>query len=84
MITKEIILQILKEIEDNDNILRIAGGRGYGTGKAYPKKSVGVLSLLGDENNEEEKQYKYKPVKVSKAFDKEGKNGWWLPNRKTN
>lgn len=72
---KEILLEILNEIEKSDNILNVSGGRGYGTGKAYPTKSVGVLQMLGPSHNEEEEiDYKLKPVKVSKAFAKRKEN----------
>ena len=68
---KELILEILNEIEKKETNLTIAGGRGYGTGKAYPNKTVGVLKMLGSEEQEEQEEYVLKPVKVSKAFKKE-------------
>jgi hypothetical protein len=71
---KKIYLAVLNEIEKRETNLSIAGGRGYGTGKAYSNKSVGVLQLLGYEENELPEEYKIKPVKISKAFkDKEKK-----------
>ena len=70
----EIMLRVLNEIEKKDTNLTIAGGRGYGTGKTYPNKTVGVLKMLGNEKNEEPNEYKLKPVKVSKAFKKGEKN----------
>ena len=70
---KDIIIKILNEIEKKDTNLTIAGGKGYSAGKAYPNKSVGVLKLLGQEEADEEKEYKIKPVKISKAFKKEKK-----------
>ena len=67
---KELILEILNEIEKKETNLTVAGGRGGGTGKAYPNKTVGVLKMLGKEEGEEQEEYKLKPVKVSKAFSK--------------
>ena len=68
---KDLILEILKEIESHENNLKIAGGRGYATGKAYADKTVGVLKLLGEEELEEQEEYKLKPVKISRKFKKE-------------
>ena len=66
-----LILEILKEIEDKENNLRISGGRGYGAGKAYPSKTVSVSRMLGNEEGEEQDNYVLEPVKISKAFKKE-------------
>ena len=68
---KNLILEILNEIEKKENNLSIYGGRGYGTGKAYPNKTVGVLKMLGEEEGVEPESYELKPVKISKAFKKE-------------
>jgi len=65
---KNIFLKILNEIEKNDNILNITGGRGYGTGKARVKEPHSVTKNLGNEEGEEEEIYILKPVKVSKVF----------------
>jgi hypothetical protein len=60
--------QIIKLIiEQNNQILKVRGGRGYGNGhpvffKAYPSPN------LGPENKEEEVQQDEGPVKISKAF----------------
>ena len=70
----EFMLKILKEIEDKENNMRVAGGRGYSAGKAYPNKTVGVLKMLGDEQGKDSEEYVIKPVKISKAF-KRRKNG---------
>jgi len=70
---KDLILEILKEIEDKENNLKVSGGRGYSTGKAYPDKTVGVLKMLGEEEGESQEEYELKPVKTSKAFRKENK-----------
>ena len=71
----DIILEVLNEIEKKETNLNIAGGRGYGVGKAYPNKTMGVLKMLGKEYREESEEYKLKPVEISKAF-KRGKK--WL------
>ena len=67
---KELIFEILNEIEKRETNLSIAGGRGYGAGKAYPNNTVGVLKMLGHEEGEDQKEYELKPVKISKAFKK--------------
>jgi hypothetical protein len=63
-----IILEILKEIEDKENNLKISGGRGYGAGKAYPNKTVSVLRMLGKEEGPEQENYVLRPVAVIKVF----------------
>ena len=68
-----LILEILKEIEDKENNLKISGGRGYGAGKAYPNKTVSVLRMLGNEEGEEQENYVLKPVDVSKVFKRRKK-----------
>ena len=68
-----IILEILQEIEKKETNLTVAGGKGYGAGKAYPNKSVSVLKMLGHEEGEEIEEYELKPVKISKIFKKEKK-----------
>ena len=65
---KELIFEILNEIEKKETNLSIAGGRGYGSGKAYPNNTVGVLKMLGHEEGESQEEYELKPVKISKAF----------------
>ena len=70
---KELILEILKEIEEKDSVVARAGGVGYGSGKIYSKKSVGVLKMLGKEYGEEPENYNLKPVKISKAFKRRNK-----------
>ena len=71
---KEIILLLLKEIESKENILNISGAKGYGTGKARPKNPHSVSKNLGFEEGEESEEYELKPVKISKAFNKENKS----------
>ena len=70
---KQIILTILKEIQEKEMIVKTAGGRG-GSGKVFPANSVGVLRKLGHESLSSEEEYVLKPVEISKAFKKEDKN----------
>jgi hypothetical protein len=65
---KEIIRKLLNEIEEKETNLNVAGGKGYGAGKAYPNKTVGVLKMLGHEQGKEQETYELKPVEISKAF----------------
>lgn len=69
-----IINEILNEIEKKESILSVAGGRGYGTGKPYPNKSVSVLQLLGHEEGQAQEEYVFKPVAISKIFKKRKKD----------
>ena len=66
---KDLIIEILNEIEKKETNLTVAGARG-GPGKAYPNKTVGVLKMLGEEEGEKQEQYVLKPVEISKAFKK--------------
>ena len=68
---KEIILDVLNEIEKKDTNLTVTSPRGGGPSKAYPNKTVGVLKMLGKEEGEEQEEYVLEPVKISKAFKKE-------------
>lgn len=65
-----LILEMISEIEAKENNMSVSGGRGYGAGKVYSNKTVGVLKMLGKSYQEEEQEYKIKPVKISKAFKK--------------
>ena len=67
----DVLISLITEVEGNRNNLSIKGGRGYSAGTPYPDKTVGVLQLLGHEENEEKEDYILKPVKVSRAFKKE-------------
>ena len=66
---KDIINKLLKE---NDNILNVRGGRGYGVGHPYTVKTV--KPVLGKSDYEEEFSEDEetittdKKVKISKAF----------------
>ena len=77
-----IIRKIIKE--QDEKILNVRGGRGYGVGHPYPIKSVpSVNQELGSpgpyEYDEEEDYNKDEPVKISKAFKKE-KDDWIFSN----
>lgn len=69
---KRLIEQMIREIEAKEKIVNVKGGRGLGPGSVYPEGTVGVLRNLGYEEGEEQEEYKFKPVKISKAFKKEG------------
>ena len=70
----KLIMEILDEIANHESNVKVAGGRGYSTGKVYPNNTVGVLKLLGKEENEEENEEEFnKTVQVSKIFKKEKK-----------
>ena len=64
---KELIIEILNEIEKKDSNVVVAGGKG-GPGKVYSDKTTSVLKNLGKEENEEPEDYILKPVEISKAF----------------
>jgi len=65
------VIDIIKQlIKENDNILNVRGGRGYGVG--HPDAVKQIKPLLGkndfeDTNDEDNKNVKSK-VKISKAF----------------
>ena len=73
---QELIAIIKKLIKEQDeSVVKVRGGTGYGVGHPYPSKSgPPVNSDLGDpgpyEFSEEEIE-KDKPVNISKAFKKE-------------
>ena len=48
---KEIILDVLNEIEKKDTNLTVTSPRGGGPSKAYPNKTVGVLKMLSAREN---------------------------------
>ena len=69
----EIIKKLIKE--EDDRILNVRGGRGYGTGHPYPVKSdqqvnqnLGSPGPYGIDDDEDEKPT---AVKISKAFKRE-------------
>jgi|TARA_R110000823_G_scaffold199313_2_gene330445 hypothetical protein len=68
----KIIRQLIKE--DDDRIVNVRGGRGYGTGHPYPNKKE-IKPSLGEPGpyspeNEKPIEKEYEPVKISKAFKK--------------
>ena len=70
------LIAIIKKIitEEDEKVLNVRGGRGYGVGHPYPVKSGPPVNRdLGDpgpyEDDEEENESE--PVKISKAFKKE-------------
>jgi hypothetical protein len=74
------MLEILNEIEKKESNVNVAGGKGYGVGKVYSDKTVGVLRMLGksmyeddEDENKEQKESSKEPVKISKVFKKESK-----------
>ena len=68
---KIVLEKLLKLLRENDNIMNVRGGRGYGVGHPYHVKKVkptlGTQSYLEEESEEEED---LDPVKISKAFKK--------------
>jgi len=68
---ENLIQTIKKLIKENDNILNIRGGRGYGVGHPYAVRQI--KPVLGDSHynqheEEEEKNSDKTKVKISKAF----------------
>ena len=61
------LFKIIKEINANDNIVNVRGGRGYGFGHPYPVKN-GVRPVLGPVDGEPKMQQDKTLVKISKAF----------------
>ena len=59
---------MINEIEQKEKIVNIKGGRGNAAGGVYPEDTTSVSRLLGDQKNDEQKEYELKPVKISKAF----------------
>jgi len=69
MTDKEIIQKIIKLLAENDNILKVRGGKGYGVGHPIYFKSYPTLNqYLGLQEEEPEMQQEKNPVKISKAF----------------
>ena len=64
----EIIDRLIKE--EDDRILNVRGGRGYGVGHPYPVKSSPPPSY-GYVEGEEQIETEDEPVVISKAFKKE-------------
>ena len=71
------LIAIIKKVirEQDENVLNVRGGRGYGVGHPYPIKSGPQVSQdlgsPGPYEDDEQEENKDKPVKISKAFKKE-------------
>ena len=65
---KKKLLRIIKIIlENEDQILKVRGGKGYGVG--HPILKTGKVSThLGPQDEDENVQQEKEPVKISKAF----------------
>ena len=71
------LIGIIKRLirEQDENVLNVRGGRGYGTGHPYPVKSGPQvnqdLGSPGPYEDDEEEDSETRTVKISKAFKKE-------------
>ena len=71
------LIGIIKRLirEQDENVLNVRGGRGYGTGHPYPVKSGPQvnqdLGSPGPYEDDEEEDSETGTVKISKAFKKE-------------
>ena len=67
-----IILEIIKEIEQKEKIINVTGAKGKGIGRIRVNKPHSVSKNLGssmsEEQGQEKEEYEFKPVKISKAF----------------
>jgi len=71
---KEKLAQIIRLIlENEEKILKVRGGRGYGVG--HPILKTGKVSThLGPQGDDEKVQQEKEPVKISKAFKNKKRN----------
>tara|TARA_Y100000015_G_C2351702_1_gene70939 strand:+ start:125 stop:349 length:225 start_codon:yes stop_codon:yes gene_type:complete len=71
---REQLLRIFKLIlEQESNVLKVRGGRGYGAG--HPIYKTGKVSMhLGPQGEEEKVQPEKEPVKISKVFKNKKRN----------
>lgn len=71
----KILIDLIKKlIIENDNIINVRGGRGYGVGHPYPNKlPKPVLGKSEFEKEKKDKKEKSKKVKISKAFKRKKK-----------
>ena len=71
------LIAIIKKVirEQDENVLNVRGGRGYGVGHPYPVKSGPQVSQdlgsPGPYEDDEQEENEDEPVKISKAFKKE-------------
>jgi len=66
---KIVLEKLLALLRENDNILNVRGGRGYGVGHPYQVKKI--KPTLGDQSHleeESEDDTNSDPVQISKAF----------------
>ncbi len=71
------LIAIIKKIirEQDEKVLNVRGGRGYGVGHPYPVKSGPQvnqdLGSPGPYEDDEQEETEDEPVKISRAFKKE-------------
>ena len=71
------LMAIIKKImkEEDERVLNVRGGKGYGVGHPYPANPPPQvnqdLGSPGPYEDDEEEQDNNQPVKISKAFKKE-------------
>ena len=71
------LIAIIKRIirEQDEKVLNVRGGRGYGVGHPYPVKSGPQvnqdLGSPGPYEDDEQEENEDEPVKISRAFKKE-------------
>jgi hypothetical protein len=71
------LIAIIKRIirEQDEKVLNVRGGRGYGVGHPYPVKSGPQvnqdLGSPGPYEDDEQEETEDEPVKISRAFKKE-------------
>lgn len=71
------LIAIIKRIirEQDEKVLNVRGGRGYGVGHPYPVKSGPQvnqdLGSPGPYEDDEQEEIEDEPVKISRAFKKE-------------
>jgi len=66
---KEVLEKLIAKLQENDNILNVRGGRGYGVGHPYAVKQIKPVLGKGEFEEEESEEVADKePVKISKAF----------------
>tara|TARA_A100001011_G_scaffold396683_1_gene495203 strand:- start:1836 stop:2054 length:219 start_codon:yes stop_codon:yes gene_type:complete len=70
MLYRDLILEILKEIESKDTIIKVRGVKGYGASHPYVEKEITPGYGQVDIETKKEKPKKKRLVKVSRAFKK--------------
>ena len=70
---RELLIEIINEIESKYKVVNTRNVGGYGVSHPYPnKKTKPGYGVINPAPDEEKKENKFKPVKVSRAFKKEG------------